>query len=351
MLLSKPPADTTDSRSIAQSVETLMRSPVLRKAAIYGARLVAVFQLLVWLPHLIAHPVRHSDMWVYYTAFQAILSHRSPYTFVPGFGPDQFDPVYVYPPQFAILLSPLGRLSFHTFAGIWSCLLVGLVWLYAYLLAGLTQKRRTLDGVVVWVTAIMAFPNLEYVLSYGQCDLVIAVGLCAFVASSYRSPAAALVTSIKPYVALALPMAFARERRISISALWPFALWLVGCWMIPEWLHDGLGLLSQGLFVPDNVSLSFAVLRLSLALHLWRYPGGPLPAPEHSLLGLLAIAGPCVTVLLLRRLKTPHLCVAATLATAAFAPVCWEHYFVSIYISIALLIRDFAARVKTGGVP
>lgn len=330
-------------------LDSLRRSPMLRTALIAAAWFIAAGQLLYWLPSVLIRADDELDMTIYYRAFQAVLAGHSPY--VDAAATTVALPAsYFYPPQFAVLLAPLGLLPFVVYARLWYLITCAALWAFAYALAKIAQGRPTIHGVVAWAAAIWIFPGVYYTMSIGQCDIVVAAGIALAVASGLRSPAMALAANIKPYALLPVAIAAWRSRSLSpralwrsrplSRALWPAALWLPGLPYLKPWVTIALANVSQGTFLPSNVSLPFAVLRILRASGVWRYQSGALPFGPHLFLSICGLIGPAVALYRLRRLETRRLCVAAVLAVALFAPLCWSNYLVSVYTLLAIVLGD-----------
>jgi hypothetical protein len=130
-------------------------------AAALGLLLLA-YLIVVWLPRQIAYSDGQIDMGAYFHAARAVVDHRSPYPASPAYGPDQKPVWYVYAPQFAAFVSPLGFLSYRQYSVVWLvadtlCLLA-----FAFNLGRLCQPNASRSDSVLnglaWFTVLCATP-------------------------------------------------------------------------------------------------------------------------------------------------------------------------------------------------
>ena len=280
------------------------------------------------------------DMTIYYHAFRAVLHGHSPYIRIPGYGPDTSPDTYLYPPQFAILLSPLGHFSIPVYARMWFCVLLAAFWMFAYSLARISQVRTTLNGVICWAAALWVFPNINYIMSVGQCDIVMGAAVASATAAGANRYWLLIASNIKPYAIFPALVVSLSERSIVWKETWPLSLWLVGLPYISDWIRDALSVIGQGTFYYENVSVPFSVLRLLRSLGIWHYAHGPLSAGPRMYLACSAVVGPVVTSMICRKMNSRRLIAISAISTVVFAPICWKHYLVLCYPLLACLIGE-----------
>ncbi len=323
--------------------------------------LLAIFHLLLQLsvvaPREFARTDIDRDVPVYWQAAKNVRANVPIYTKQVSYGPDHFpQSIYIYPPPFAAVIAPLGSLSFKAFSKVWFCLILLAFWIFAYSLAKLFKGERkvTLRDVLVWGLVAGLFPGTYTAIGLGQVDPILwalfAIGLIG-IARPALWALAALVKAfyVWPWIA-DLITTFQRDGvRVALRAL-AGAMLVIGILVFyggiicgwhsyVVWGRDVLPTLSQGNFKYDNVSLSFAVLRLARLVG-WDYLGGPLPLLAHLWLTAASIGAPLLAWWLSRHrmLQIKHACIIA--ASVLFAPVCWTCYLPLLLPLVALVIQD-----------
>ena len=317
-------------------------------------------QLTVIAPRALTTTGHNWDAVVYYVAARNVYTHRDLYKDYPDYGPDSPPQDYDYAPPFAAIIALLGSFSFEVFSKIWFCLLLFSFWVFAYCLARLYNgKSQTgVTDVLIGGLVIALLPGGYSGVLEGNINpflwALIAVGLVG----SARSTLWAVAALIKPFCIWPL-MADAVKRRkeggvkVLIRSLAPAVLIIFilivyggivcGWQSYLFWIRDVLPTLSQGSFNSQNVSFSFAVIRLASLLG-WNYMGGPLPLPAHLWLTAASIGAPLLAWWLSRNYSIQLTCACMIAASALFAPVCWLHYLPFLLPLFALLLKEMAAR-------
>lgn len=336
----------------------VFRSSMLRRAVVVLGLLYLVWQLDVFLPVAWMRRDSARDMFLYYTAARNVTAHNSLYTAQPDYGPDKTPFRYFYAPPFAVAIAPFGRLPWLDFARVWTCFLLAAFWLYAASLCRLASGRVTGAGCLAWGLAIGLLPGTSMALVLGQADVLcwaLFGAALAFGPMGFWLPLAML---IKPYAAWPLALSASREGwRVWLPASAVLAvagtltLALCGSNSFLDWMREVPPVVGQGTFNRDNVSLSFAVLRLLRAVHWWHYAGGPLPFIPRLYLTCAAVSGPLLAVISTRRLALRLRCASLMAAAALFSPLCWTCYLAFLLVPAALWSRsqlDCAGRVGEG---
>ena len=302
-------------------------------------------------------------MVLYYVAAGNVNAGRSLYTRRPNYGPDSKPFEYLYPPPFAALISPLGRLPWLTFARGWTLGLVACFVAFAFCLARLSG-RADLWGFVFWLAALRLWPGSYRALALGQIDPLLWLLSAASVwtlALGNRKPRAlggallGAASLIKIYAAWPLFSVKSGQGRASIwgGALLTGALgfglgaWYCGLDAYAQWARAVLPIAGQGTFNPDNYSLTMGVLRAAQTLG-WHYAGGPLTGWPKLWLSGAAIGGPLATLWLTRRLDLRWRVALITVAAAWCAPLCWSTYLPLALVPVALAVGGWRER-KTDG--
>lgn len=299
-------------------------------------------QIFVLAPGVLQRTDPYRDLIVYYQAAKNVLNGKQIYRAEISGAPDRHpEMIYIYPAPAAVVLAPLGKLSFVSFARVWTLILFAAFWVFAYALAllGKTTKENLLLATLLWGVVLLLFPGAMRGIILGQIDLILLAFFSLGLAFDLRHlwAAAALV---KLFYAWPLLIEAAEQRKSgpkeAAKVLWPSITTL--CLLITlggvvcgwdsyvTWAKTVLLVLSQGNFNSDNFSLSFAVLRLLHWSGIWKYSGGPINGAPHLWLSFAAIAGPALTWWLMRRAPLQMRAAAVTAAAALCAPVMWSTY-------------------------
>jgi hypothetical protein len=189
----------------------------------------------------------------------------------------------------------------------------------------------------------------------GNVDVLLAAAIGVAYALGRFSTILAVVGQVKPFAFFPLAVICWRERRIPISTVITIAIGVClglavgGVEGFRTWSTVVAGVLGQGTFNVDNVSISFAGLRLLQSMGWWHYSHGPLHAGPRLYLAAMSFAGPLAVITAFRRLPTAKLSALALLSAALFAPICWTGYLAIAYIPIALWIRDAIGADRPNG--
>jgi hypothetical protein len=162
------------------SLAEVRAAPVRATDTVWLKRAARGFQLLalLLLPGLFlryAHGnLEGNDFSVYYTAARAVLGGVDPYS-VEGAGGRPF----VYPPGFAVLLSPLGALPFSVAAVLWTALSFAAVFASLWLCFDLLGLRGPAAWTAGGLALICSGRMLDSELGNGQANHWVLLGLAA----------------------------------------------------------------------------------------------------------------------------------------------------------------------------
>ena len=328
-------------------------SPLLRKVIYAIAIIHPILQLGFWLPLQWSHTDQRRDITVYYHAAQHVVNHQSLYQPMPWVGPDVNPEAYLYPPQSAILLAPLGHLSFGGFSMFWYTMLVVAFWIFAWSLDRLAARAPSVRGTLFWGLALAATPGAYEAMSEGQADPIVWALFGLALATRYRGVMFALMTQVKLFGMLPLAYAAWREgRTVAAPAGWTlFAGFFIGGLVFGpqafiDWVRWSLSLPSQGHFDEYNISLSFLALRIARATGVWHYPGGPLAPLPHLYLQAALAAAIIASFWFTRRMPSPQNYIVVLLTVLIFSPTCWYTYVPLAYTLVAV---SLARNGATGG--
>jgi hypothetical protein len=299
-----------------------------------------------------------------YTAAERVRTGEPLYWAWPEYGPHVHTTVgppypperHPYPPFLASALAPATSLPYVTFAQLWYIPLIVAFWVYAWSLARLALERVDVWSVLIAGQMLTLFPGTYRALSLGQIDPVLwALFGVALVVPALRGAALAASAAVKLYAGWPLLYALRREgTRVLLPAA---AVFLVGFVMsgtmlgydiLYTWARHMLPVVSQGSFNADNVSLSFAGLRLARVLG-WDYVPGPLPVTARVYLTILGIGAPLVVGWLTRRRYAimQYACVGT--AAVLFAPLCWSSYLPLLLVPAAVWLGCWRRAGQPGG--
>jgi hypothetical protein len=323
---------------------------LLKKGILVLAILHALAQLFVWLPIQWRWTASSDDTAAYYKAASAIWRHGVLYPVGRPYDP-KFPPHnYVYWPQFAVLLSPLGALSRFWFARCWYTLLIAAYWTFAWSLARIAQGKATWQGTLIWGLALACLPNVYYCLWIGNADPVVwaIVGL-AFT-TGRTAEWLAVAVQIKTYAAAALGLFLwdhrdGWKRPLAILALGFTAAFLADPAWPKEWLRTVAPAARQGTLWGTNWSLPMAIVRVCRALG-WQYHGGTFPGWVQTLLAVSCVVFEVIAVAVCARLKGQYRYAALFVLAALSQPLCWNFYLTSAPVLVALALRDYGVRSR-----
>ncbi len=268
--------------------------------------------------------------------------------------------LYLYPPLFADLLTPLTHLPLPVAAQAWRLLNLAVVLGSVLLLARMLRMPVLSSSFVVLLTAAYAFWPVHEAVSLGQITVVLlglwAVGVVAYAEGMpvLSAVALALATSFKVTPVLLLPVLLIwRDRRwlLAYSTAMLAFLGIMGGWNGPATLRDYAHVVSgMGGVLPAMGNKCIA------AVTAWLYYGLVFDLGSvHAVLG----ASPPILVLLTRTLsllfygaclvlvwrgraitglrdRATVLAIFA-LATAVIAPVSWRHGYTVALLPLVIL--------------
>ena len=321
-----------------------------------------VVQLLVFLPNHWKRTDRYRDVTYLYTAAQRVRSGQPLYRPWPEYGPHvhtEMGPPYTYdrhpyPPPLASVLAPFSALPFTSFARLWYFPVLAGFWGFAWTLARMAGRASGWSTLTAGLL-LGIFPGTYRALSLGQIDPILwALFGLALVLPAWRGAAFALSAAVKLYAGWPLLFAIGRERS---RAFVPAAVVALGAVVVSgfmmgldgfySWGRHMLPVISQGTFNTDNVSLSFAGLRIARSLG-WDYVPGPLPVPARIYLGLMGIAAPITAGWLARKSRPEFQYAWVGAAAVLFAPLCWSSYLPLLLVLPALGLGVFLESRNAG---
>lgn len=334
-------------------IQQVRQSALLRRAALLLAVLHVGWQLGVCLPILWRRTDTERDLVIYHAAARNAQAGTPLYTPWPEYGPDRTPFRYFYPPPFAVILAPLGRLSLIAFARLWYALLFLAFWVYAGCLTHLVCGRLTLAGWLLAGLLLDWFPRVDYALAIGQAEPM----LWALFGLAFCTRATGMLLAIAAQIKLyafwpLLALAWRGERKTARQAGFTLAvgtlLGIVGCGAQSYvlWTQAALPVVGQGTFNPDNVSLSFLGLRWA-RMAGWSYAAGPLPNGAKFYLMAMEVAGPLLAAWMTRKKETGMQAACVAVAGALFAPICWTCYLPLLLIPVALGLRAWTRAALT----
>ena len=291
------------------------------------------------MPRLLVRTDQDRDMVIYYHAAQAASAHQDLYEAWPEYTPYMKPSRYFYAPPFAAVTAPLGRLSWQAFCYIWYALMLAAFWTFAFALSRLSGGRFT---PLVCGLLVAIWPNTYFAFSIGQADVFMwALLASATACGRYRGALLAVAAIIKPIVLLPMLVVLWRDRKQVIPATGTITLALLvgalvcGLRSYGMWITEALPVPSRGTFDPDNISISFAVLRI-VGYHAW----------AHIWLSLAALSGPCVAIYATRRKSVELQFAVVTIVSMICAPICWTSYLVVGLIPLAIIARTWPSDKK-----
>lgn len=316
-----------------------------------------LLQLALWLPMHWQFRDDNRDLFIYHAASQRVLQGEPIYTAQPNYGPNQVPTTFLYPPAFAAVIAPLGRLSLPAFSRAWYCLLIAAFWVYAASLACLVMRRATVESTLIAGLVLAAWPGGMIGMSLGNAQPIVhalwGVALVGAAMAKGAACGAALAASalIKIHPLWTLAVAWKSDRRSiapSLAVLLAGAvLGAVMCGVQShwEWWKYAQPVVAQGSFASGNFSLSFLVLRAAKYLG-WPYHSGPLPLLARAYLAATTVLAPLVALWMMRHQK-PALQMSVVGAVAVlFAPLCWDNYMPMLLAPLALWLRTVLDEVE-----
>lgn len=325
--------------------------PTLQPAWTVLAVLHALGQLLFWLPRQCARMDRDRDLNVYFEAAHRAYHHLPLYQPWPHLGPDITPAAYLYPPQFAILLMPLGGLGFHAFCCVWYGIVLLGFWGFAWSLDKIAAGRPSLLGTLRWGLGLGLTPFVYAALSLGQADPVMWALFGAVIACRNRGLWLSLMAQVKPYGFLVAAQAAYREGKpvlvplVAVTAIgFGLGILVFGVHSITDWIRWSIPLNSQGRFLESNVSLTFLVLRILHGLGVWHYHGGPLPAGPRLFLSLSGLIALALALYGTRKMEHRVAYTLVLLTAFLFSPTCWSTYLPTAVLLVAIAIDRYRRR-------
>jgi len=321
--------------------------PLLGKALAYLAALQPLYQILIWVPSQWARTDKQRDLWVYYDTALKVAHHQPLYHPMPWVGPDINPLAYLYPPQFALLLMPLDRLSYHDFCAVWYVLLVASFWVFAWTLAKMGGDKGVRNRTLMWGLLLAATPGAYEAMSEGQIDPLVWALFGLALVTRYNGFFLAVMTQVKLFGAVPLAISMYRETWrnriaaiVTLAAGFALGAAVFGPHSIVDWIRWSLPLPGQGHFDEYNLSISFLMLRIGLKLGLWQYHGGPLPAGPHLFLQVCQIIGILGAIWATRKMPAPKNYIIVLIAALLCSPTCWYTYDPLVYTLVALGIKN-----------
>lgn len=331
---------------------------MIRMVFLVTAALHLAIQLGVWLPNVWKRRDIQRDMTVYYQAAQRAERHRPLYKPLRSNAPDVNRGAYIYPPQFAVVVSPVARLPYLTYAHLCYVLELAAFWSFAYALVQLAGARRNAANVLLWGGLLGITPGTYDAMTLGQVDPLLWALFGFALCTRHRGVLLGISAQIKPFALLVVAIAAWRERG---RVLWPAAIVIAlgtllglavyGPMSFVRWAQWGLPVPTQGSFEANNISLTYLGLRLARALGWWSYSGGELPAAARLYLAASGCLGAAGAVFLTRR-QSPAMQYAVTLVAGVLcAPLCWITYLPLALVPFAICVRERRSQAGTETAP
>lgn len=324
----------------------LWESQLIRKVIWVAAIINVILHFGWWLPFQWHRTDMNRDLVLYYTAVKQVLHHAPLYIADPHYGPHIYPFVYIYPPQFAVVISPLGLLSYQNFCHVWLLFLDLCFWGYAATLSKLSTGKWSLKYTLIWGYIALMTPDGYHDISTGQVDSLLWLIMGLALTTRLGTLLLALAAQIKPYAIYPLlALIYRRSRRVWIAAGLLFvagiglAIAASGPSSLIDWVRDVGPVTSQGTFKAQNVSIPFAVLRLLKWLGIWHYHNGPLSMGPRLWLAGAGVIFPILTVYLCRKMDIRLLAAVSWFAALIFSPLCWIDYLPVSHLILALLLR------------
>lgn len=314
-----------------------------RLLPLVGLAVLAV-QIAIWIPAMLAHapnPVDTVD--ICWRAAVRLARGGSAYELCPRPGTEILT-CFLYPPPFAVLLRPLGRLDEATFTAVACAFALGGFWLYASGLARLATGRAHPAAALVAGAILALTPGARYVFVDGGVDLAV-WGLVSWaLAVEAALPLLVLVAALKlwPIVPLAVLLARRPRRLVGAGAaalvIAAVTLGVLGVRAFADWVHLAGPTLAAGSLGPANVSLFMLPARL----------GFPLPRAAAS---IAPIAAGALVAVACRRQPARLQAVIAGVAALLCGPICWWRYAPVLLMPAALVIAMRASRAAGESAP
>ncbi|HEX9996765.1 MAG TPA: glycosyltransferase family 87 protein [Abditibacterium sp.] len=321
---------------------------LLAKAVVALAIFHAAFLFLVWFPDNWMRADRFRDFTVYFDAALRLKNGAPLYQIWPDYTPADFPSRFFYPPPFLLLTRPLVEFDYIWFGRIWTTFLLVAFWIYALCLAKLSTGKTGLRAVLVAGLAINLCPRGYAALGYGNFEPVMWACYGIALSTSFRAAPLAFAAMIKLHPVWVLALVIRNEGK---RAFWTafavivggftFGIWLCGWQNALNWWPATSPVVSQGTFVPDNVSISFALIRFFEFVG-WIQRDLPLPIWAKAYLSMMALGAP-LTALILTRHQPQNLRYALiACATILFAPLCWSIYLPLLLAPAAIWARQIS---------
>jgi len=316
-----------------------------RLVPLVGLAVLAV-QIAIWIPAMRAHapnPVDTVD--ICWRAAVRLARGGSAYELCPRPGIEILT-CFLYPPPFAVLLRPLGRLDEAGFTAVACAFALGGFWLYASGLARLATGRARPAAVLVAGAVLALTPGARYVFVDGGVDLAV-WGLVSWgLAVDAALPLLVLAAALKlwPIVPLAVMVARRPRRLVDVGAgatalaIAAVTVGVLGARALADWVHLAGPTLAAGSLGPDNVSLFMLPARL----------GFPLPRAAAS---VAPIAAGALVAIACRRQPARLQAVMAGVAALLCGPICWWRYAPVLLMPAAIVIAMRASRAGGESAP
>jgi hypothetical protein len=299
---------------------------VARILGIAAGAIVLLVQLLYWLPNHATRDASSLDVPGYFVAARHVLAREPLYaeSLRGAFGP------YIYPPPFAVVISPLALLGPARFQVAWYAGILISFWLYAAALVRLSARALSVARILTAGALLQLCPGTSTTMSFGNADLFVwalcALSLCG------RSAWAGVAAAVKIYpgwTLLTRPKHEALLGAAAAASVLGGSLIVVGVRGFVDWFAVARKL-AAGADWHTNVSVSFRLVQV-------------LGRPDLSgTVAFVATAGAVwlATVMLRRGRVSREVAGSLVLVAAmALAPVCWIHYAPALLIPAAARLR------------
>lgn len=330
---------------------------------IFGALIVLLFLPGVYLTLADLIPAPHQeDFGANYLAARALSNGESPFDaevaarLAAGAGVIHHAP-YIYPPLLALALRPLAVLPYSAAAAVWFVLSAGALLAALCLLRPVVQLPWRVYG---WVCAAAFFlPPVHHTLQHGQINHVLLLLIVAgAVGGAGQAGWMGIAAALKIFPAT-LAVVYALSGRTSAciamvgsAAILTLASALVEPAAMAEFLQRvGPQLAAERRLAPNNQSLDAVLARL-FETHWFVTPivEAPVAGRIASRIAAAVVIGLTLWALVAVRradgavvhLERFSLVLAATLIVS---PIVWDHYYVLLFLPIAVLYSFAGDRV------
>jgi hypothetical protein len=303
------------------------------------------YQLLIWAPDNWMRQDSYRDFTVYYRAAMRLKNGLPLYQLWPNYTPGDYPSRFFYPPPFLLLARPLVELNYLWFGRVWTSGLILAFWVYAVSLAKLATGKADWRSVLIAGLCIELCPRGFAAMGYGNFEPVVWACYGVALSTGVRAAPLAFAAMMKLHPVWVLAMVIQREgSKALLTALTILAfgfgagIWVCGWDNSLQWWPATSPVVSQGTFLPDNVSLSFLLIRVFHALGVI-HTNAPLPTWAKAYLSLMTLGAPLAMMYGTRKLPDELRYALVASVTILSAPLCWSIYLPLLLAPAAIYWR------------